>query len=129
MSEAIDGLLVEYQDYLDKRLERKNKALDDNNDDRTRMLLKTERAELEVIRVQFLKLFNDPLTTLNIKKYPKQLSQQFKDHLVVNIIDDFYFEYGEYLLSDESLNVVGFRRSTWNLIHRIEPQFGFFFRS
>ena len=126
MSKTTDELLMEYQDYLDERLKRKNDLLVVNSRDQTRMLLKTERGELEIIRLQFLKLFRDPLTTSNIKKYPEQLSQQLKDHLVFNIIDDSYFEYGEYLLSDDSLNVVGLRRSTWNLLHRIEPQFGFF---
>ena len=51
----------EYLEHLDNRLDRKNTALDDNNSDRIRVLLKTERVELECIRAEFLKLFKELL--------------------------------------------------------------------
>ena len=64
MPTTTDELLVGFLDYLDKRLELKNTALEKNdctNDDRyrIRMLLKTERAELEIIRLELLKLFKN----------------------------------------------------------------------
>jgi len=61
MPTTTDELLVGILDYLDNRLEQKNTALDKgdiSNDDhfRSRMLLKTERAELKVIRLALLKI-------------------------------------------------------------------------
>ena len=61
MTIATDGLLVGFLNYLDNRLELKNIALNkcgfiDDDDYRIRMLLKTECAELEIIRLELLKL-------------------------------------------------------------------------
>ena len=64
MPTTTDERLVGFLDYLDNRLELKNTALDKNNltndgSFHIRMLLKTERAELETIRLELLKLLKN----------------------------------------------------------------------
>ena len=52
----MEDSVSQFMDYLDNRLNRKDKLLENKND-RIRMLLKTERGELEVIRLKFMKVF------------------------------------------------------------------------